>query len=120
MKVAITSKGQTIDSEVDLRFGRAEWFILADTESGDHTAIENKQNAQAVQGAGIQAGMIIAENKAEVVITGNVGPKAFKVLQAAGIKVYLCDSILVSEAVDCFKKGTLKLVSNANVKGHWV
>lgn len=120
MKVTITSNGQEMDSEVDPRFGRAKWFILVDTESGEHEAIDNKQNLNAAQGAGIQAGQNVVELGVEAVITGNVGPKAFRVLQAAGIKIYLCGSgTTVAEAIEQLKAGDLKEVDQANVEGHW-
>lgn len=120
MKVAVTSQGQTMDSMVDARFGRAQWFILVDTESGEHEAMDNKQNLNAAQGAGIQAGQNVVELGAEAVITGNVGPKAFRVLQTAGIKIYLCGSTTTAaEAVEQLKAGDLKEVDQANVEGHW-
>jgi len=121
MKVAITSNGQEMDSELDTRFGRAKYFILVDTESGEHEAVDNKQNLNAAQGAGIQAGQNVVELGAEAVLTGNVGPKAFRVLQAADIKIYLCGSVAtVAEAVEQLKAGNLKQVDQANVEGHWV
>ncbi|GAI92280.1 unnamed protein product [marine sediment metagenome] len=42
MKIAITSRGETLDSEVDPRFGRAEYFLIGELESMDFRAIENK------------------------------------------------------------------------------
>ena len=121
MKVAITSQGQAMDSIVDLRFGRAKWFVLADTESGQHEAVTNEQNLNAAQGAGIQAGQNVVRLNAQAVITGNVGPKAFRVLAAAGVKVYLCpDDVTVAQAMDKLKAGDLKEIDEANVEGHWV
>ena len=121
MKVVVTADGQKIDSGVDPHFGRAKWFILVDTESGGYEAVNNKQNLNAVQGAGIQAGQNVVELGAEAVITGNAGPNAFRVLQTAGIKVYLSGSgITVSEAVEQLKAGDLKQVDQANVEGHWI
>lgn len=121
MKVAVTSAGPTMDSTVDLRFGRAKHFILIDTETDQFTPEDNRQNLNAAQGAGIQAGQNVANLNAEAVITGNVGPKAFKTLNAAEIKVFLCqDEITVQEAIDLFKTGKLQEVDQANVEGHWV
>ena len=120
MKIAITSQGQTMDSMVDARFGRAKWFILLDTESEEYEAVDNKQNLNAAQGAGIQAGQNVVELGAEAVITGNVGPKAFRVLQTASIRIYLCGSgATVAETVEQLKAGNLKQVDQANVEGHW-
>ena len=55
MKVAVTSQGTDMASEVDPRFGRAKFLMLVDTETGEFTAHDNTQNLSAVQGAGIQA-----------------------------------------------------------------
>jgi predicted Fe-Mo cluster-binding NifX family protein len=122
MKIAITTKGGSLESELDPRFGRAQFFIIVDTETGESQVVSNDQNAQASQGAGIQAGKNVVETGAEAVITGNVGPKAFRTLQAAGIKIYLCpgESVSVQEALDRFGKGELQEVSEANVSGHWM
>ena len=46
MKLAISAKGQTLDSELDPRFGRAKYFLLVDPEAGSLEVVENKQNLQ--------------------------------------------------------------------------
>jgi predicted Fe-Mo cluster-binding NifX family protein len=56
---------------------------------------------------------------AQAVVTGNVGPKAFRILNAAGIKVYLSAEGTVAEAIRKFKAGELKETTVANVEGHW-
>ena len=55
-----------------------------------------------------------------VVITGNVGPKAFAALQAANVKVYPGVTGTVKEAVEKFKAGELQPADGANVEGHWM
>ena len=55
MKVAITAQGKDLQSPVDLRFGRASWFILVDLDTGEYQAIRNDQNVGLAQGAGIQS-----------------------------------------------------------------
>lgn len=119
MKIAITSQGDTLDSQVDPRFGRAVKFILFDTETEEFEAVDNSQNMNAAQGAGIQAGQNIADTDAEVLITGNCGPKAFKVLSVASIKIYIGATGTVKEAIEKFKKGELTEAAGANVEGHW-
>jgi predicted Fe-Mo cluster-binding NifX family protein len=115
----LTAKGKQASDEVDPRFGRARFFILVDTETNATTAHDNSQNLNAAQGAGIQAAESVTRLGAEAVISGNVGPNAFRVLNAAGIKVYLCPQATVEEAVRKFKAGELKEVALANVTGHW-
>ena len=120
MKIAVTSKGPTLDDEVDPRFGRAQVFLVVDTETGEFEAVDNKQNLEAAQGAGIQAGRIVAEHGAGVVITGHCGPNAFRTLSAAGVKVVIGADGTVKDAVEKFKSGELKPAEDADVEGHWV
>ena len=120
MKIAVTAKGKEISSEIDLRFGRAKWIIVVDSQTGDFQAHDNAVNLNAVQGAGIQTGQNVANLDVEAVITGNVGPNAFKTLNAAGVKIFLAEEQTVQKAIDSFKEGKLKEVNQANVEGHWI
>jgi len=120
MKLAITATGRDINADIDVRFGRAKYFLVCDTDSGAVVAHDNEQNLNAAQGAGIQAGQNVANLNVAAVITGNVGPKAYRVLNAAGIKIYLCERTTVAEAIRRFKAGELKEGDAANVEGHWV
>jgi predicted Fe-Mo cluster-binding NifX family protein len=120
MKIAITAQGKELSSEIDLRFGRAKWIIIFDTQTGDFVAHDNVVNLNAVQGAGIQTGQNIANLDTEAVITGNVGPNAFKTLNTANVKVFLAESQTVQQALDSFRAGKLKKIDGANVEGHWI
>ena len=119
MKIAITATGRELSSNLDPRFGRAKYFILVDAETNATSAHDNAQNLNAAQGAGIQAAETVARLGAGILITGNVGPKAFRVLSAAGIKIYLSDAGTVEDATRRFNAGELKEAATANVEGHW-
>jgi predicted Fe-Mo cluster-binding NifX family protein len=120
MKLVVTAQGSSVSSNVDPRFGRARYFVVIDTDTGQAEAHDNSQNLNALQGAGIQAGQNVVNLGVEAVVTGNVGPKAFSVLQAGKIQVYIGATGTVENAVEQFKAGKLKLVSKPNVEGHWV
>ena len=120
MKVAVTSQGKELTSKVDQRFGRAKFLLVVDTETGDFAVHDNELNLNAVQGAGIQTGQNIANLDVEAVITGNVGPNAFKTLSAANVKIFLAEKQTIAKAVESFKAGGLEEVDNANVEGHWI
>jgi predicted Fe-Mo cluster-binding NifX family protein len=120
MKVAVTSQGRELSSPVDIRFGRASYFIVVDTDSGEFTVADNEQNLNAAQGAGIQSGRNVVTLGVQAVISGHVGPKAFATLQAGGVKIYTGATGTVGEAVEQFKTGSLTEISNADVEGHWV
>lgn len=120
MKIAISAKGKDVDSKLDARFGRAVGFIVYDSDAGECTFIDNFQNLEASQGAGIQAAQSIVDQGVEVLITGHCGPKAFKVLKSAGIKIYLATEGTVRTAILKYKNSELKEIDNADVEGHWM
>ena len=120
MKVAITTAGNSLDAELDPRFGRASRFLIVDIETDKVETIENAQNLNAAQGAGIQAALKVAETGAAAVITGHCGPKAFRVLSEAGIKVFNTNAKTAGEALSLYKEGKLAAAENADVEGHWV
>lgn len=122
MKIAVTAHGQDSKAKVDSRFGRADYFILYDQESDTWECAPNTQNLEAAHGAGIQAGQALLKTGAGVLLTGHVGPKAFKVLSAGRVQVYSFGDRTgtVSEAVEDFQAGKLTGITVANaldVKG---
>lgn len=119
MKIAVTSTGKNLDSEVDPRFGRAAYFLIVDTDSLEFEVVDNSDNTNAFRGAGIQAGATISNKGAEVLLTGFCGPNAFKTLAAANIRVASDISGTVREAVAAFKEGKVSFSNSPNVDGHW-
>lgn len=119
MKVAVTSQGKELSSEIDPRFGRAKWLLVVDTQTGLSEAYDNTVNLNLVQGAGIQTGQNVVNLGVEAVITGNIGPNAIKTLSAANVKVFLSKAKSIQEALELFKAGDLDEVKQANVEGHW-
>jgi predicted Fe-Mo cluster-binding NifX family protein len=120
VKIALTATGKDLDCDLDPRFGRAARFIIVDTDSLGFEIVENQQNLDLPQGAGIQAGKTVVETGAQALITGNCGPKAFKVLQQAGVEVYTGVQGKIGDLVARFREGRLKASRGANVEGHWV
>ena len=119
MKIAVSAQGENLDALIDARFGRARGFIIYDDMSGDFNYIDNKQNLSAMQGAGIQSARTVIDSGVDVLVTGNVGPKAFATLQSAGVEIYLCSDGSVREALEAYKRGELAPAPGANVNGHW-
>ncbi len=119
MKILVTSTGETLESPVDSRLGRAAKFILFDTVTSQYESIDNARNMNAPQGAGIQAAETVARLGPQCVITGHCGPKAFRVLSEAGIMIFTTDAINVSEALEKFRSGRLVEARYADVEGHW-
>ena len=119
MKIAVTSTGENLNSEVDPRFGRARYIIIFDSDTGEFKAMNNRMNRDAVHGAGVQAGKALILMGANVLITGHCGPTAFRVLDTAGIKVVTGATGTVEEVLMLYDKGDLKDVNAPDVKGHW-
>jgi predicted Fe-Mo cluster-binding NifX family protein len=120
MKVAISTQSNDIDALVDPRFGRARWFIIADTATGEWSAIDNNENVSASGGAGVQASSTVVSQGAEAIITGNVGPNAQRALAAGSIVVYqVGNGITARAALDALGRGELPAVQGPTVNGHW-
>lgn len=118
-KIAFTTTGQDLQADMDPRFGRAPRFLVYDVDRDSIQLIENQQARNASQGAGIQAAETIVKAGVDTLVTGHCGPKAFKVLDASGVKVYNCDASTVAEALDLLRAGKLTVAAVADVEGHW-
>lgn len=117
MKIAVSSDGPSIDDLVESRFGRCPFFVFVDTETMEYESVENEYK-DAMGGAGVQAAQTIANNGAEALITGNVGPNAFKTLESAGIDVYKASGP-IKEAVGRLKEDELESLNDQTVPGHF-
>jgi len=119
MKIVFTTSGDSLSSPLDSRFGRAPKFLVYDLDSETFEVIDNQQNLNAAQGAGIQSAETVARSGAKSLVTGHCGPKAFRVLLAAGIKVYTTDALTVAAALKQYRTGKLTEAKAADVEGHW-
>jgi predicted Fe-Mo cluster-binding NifX family protein len=119
MRIAVTTQGTGLSAEVDSRFGRAPRFLIVDTETMTSQVVQNNQSLDLLQGAGIQSAQNVLPHKPDVVLTGNCGPKAFRVLQAAGIKVVVGVTGKIVDAVKDYMDGKYLAATEANVEGHW-
>ncbi|NLH17184.1 MAG: dinitrogenase iron-molybdenum cofactor biosynthesis protein [Phycisphaerae bacterium] len=120
MKIAFTTSGNDLDAPLDSRFGRAPKFLIYDLDSDTFEVVDNRQNLNAAQGAGIQSAQSVAGSGATAIVIGHCGPKAFRVLSAAGIKVFNTDAATVADALDQYRSGKLTQSGAADVEGHWI
>ena len=119
MKIAFTTSGDGLDAPLDSRFGRAPKFLVYDLENDSFEVLDNGQNLNAAQGAGIQSAETVARSGAKALVTGHCGPKAFRVLGAAGIRVFNTEATTVAAALDWYRSGNLTEAKAADVAGHW-
>jgi predicted Fe-Mo cluster-binding NifX family protein len=118
MNICVTSQGNTLESQVDPRFGRCAFFMIVETDTMEYEAVENS-SVQAMGGAGVQSGKVVVEKGANVLLTGNVGPNAYQILQAAGIEIITGASGTVKEVIDRYISGGLKPTAGPNVESHF-
>lgn len=118
MRIAISANGSTLDAEVDPRFGRCQYFIIADPETMEFEAVDNS-SAMAAGGAGISAAQMIADKGVKAVLTGNCGPNAYQVLSPAGIQVITGVSGKAKDVIEGYRAGKFQASSQPNVPGHF-
>lgn len=118
MKIAISSTGRDLDSQIDPRFGRCAYFVIVETEDMSYEAFDN-ESISLGGGAGIQSAQFVASTGAKAIITGNAGPNAMKTLAATGVEVYTGQIGTVREVVERYKKGAMNTTSTPNVAAHY-
>jgi len=119
MRIAVTAQGADRNSPLDSHFGRARFFLIADTDSNALDVRNNADLQQTRHLAGIQAAGTLISMGVQVVVTGNIGPKAFATLTSAGARVFKADAGTVAEVIELFKAGKLSALHQANVDEHW-
>jgi predicted Fe-Mo cluster-binding NifX family protein len=118
MKIAISATGRTLESEVDPRFGRCQYFIIIDAETMRFKVVKNKSK-MATGGAGISTARMVTSEGVQAVLTGNCGPNAYRVLSAANIQVVTGVSGNVKDVVQDFKEEKYQPSSQPNVSAHF-
>jgi len=113
----VTANGTDLDAQASPIFGRCPTYIFVDTETMAFEAVENPAIG-APGGAGIQAAQFVVERGAQAVVSGNIGPNAFGVLQSAKLPVYVFRGGTVREAVEAYKSGELTVSGGASAKAH--
>jgi len=90
MKIAISSTGKNLESQVAEVFGRCPYFVIAEIENNKiigREIIENTLTSQ-MGGAGISTAQAVAEKGVNAVIAENIGPRALDVLRQFNIEIY--------------------------------
>ena len=118
MKIAVTATGPSLEDQVEPRFGRTPYYLFIDTETMESEALRNP-NVSSGGGAGIQSAQLMSDNNVQYVLTGNCGPNASQVFEAAGIHVIVGVSGTVRKAVEKFKAGAFAPSKEANVASHF-
>lgn len=117
MRVVVSSDSADLSVPVSANFGRCATYLFVDVDTLEFQALANPA-ANSGGGAGIQAAQLVIEHGAQAVLTGNVGPNAFQVFDAAGVPVFLVSQMTIGEAVEAYKSGRLEPAPGATVSAH--
>ena len=110
MIIAFTTKGTDWASEIDARFGRAQFFFIYNDEKDAFSTIDNRAADKEAHGAGTATAQKIYKLAPNILITGNgPGGNAKTVLNRANIKIFTgAGDMSVKEALNAYKNGKLK------------
>lgn len=117
MKIAVSAQGISLNAEVDPRFGRCSYFIIADLDQDKVEVIENEARNFA-SGAGIKSATLVVEAGVDAVLTGQLGPKATRVLQSGDVKMYCNVTGTIAQAIERFNQGEFSEVTEPTVEAH--
>lgn len=115
-RVAVSSVGESLDSPIDPRFGRCSYFVVFEGD-GSHRAVRNSGQALG-NGAGIQAAQQILDLGVDTVVTGDIGPNAFRVLAAGNVRMFVRCTGTVGSAMESYRTGQLDETSTSTSPGH--
>jgi len=114
MKVAVSSTGNSLDSQVDPRFGRCQVILVVDTETLKMEALSNA-SIRVAHGAGVGTAQVVASKGINAVITRSVGPNAYNAPSVAGIKVYTGVNETVRDTVERLRRGEINETAGSSV-----
>ena len=108
MKLFITVSGNSKTDTIDTGFGRCPYILIYETEDESFKFITNPyQDSQISVGTSVAS--LAVEMNAEAVISANTGPKAFKILKDANIKIYYtAANTKIKNVIAAFEKNELK------------
>lgn len=118
MRVAISASENSLDASVDPRFGRCAFLLVVESETMEIVGGGRNEFAAAAGGAGTQTAQQVAQLKADAVLTGNVGPNAYNVLKAAGVRTFTGVSGPVRQALQDLQQGKLRETRGATAPPH--
>ena len=117
MNICLTAIANTLNSQIDSRFGRCNYFIILDPEKANFKPIKNELT-EASERAGVLAVQVLVDNKVKHVITGNVGSRAMQALKNAGIEVSIERHTTIKAAIENFRSGKIIKTITPTVCGY--
>lgn len=99
MKIAITSEGNTLNAQIDSRFGRCNYFAFYDTDTKQTEFILNP-GKEASGGAGPAAVQFVAKQGVKKIIAGEFGGKTVPLFQSLGIEMISDSGKTIAEVLE--------------------
>lgn len=120
MKIALTSKGEDLDSEMSSVFGRCQNFVIAEVEDGEISESKPLENSAGNQssGAGPAAAQLVGDEGVDKLISGGMGPKAFSALEQWDIEVYEGVEGTLKKNIEKLSSGKLEKVESPTGPAH--
>ncbi len=106
MKLALPTNEESMDKGICKSFGRAPYFLIHDTETGEDQFIKNSA-ADSQGGAGIKAGQVVVDTGAKVLLTPRCGENAAEVIKGANIKIYKTEGDSIQDNIKAYQEGKL-------------
>lgn len=118
MKIAVCAKSQGMESIADDRFGRAEYYVIFDTDSRASDTVENAAKNESA-GAGGSAVRLLSKQGVEVVLVPELGPKAVDAVNGFEMKAYrYVDRKTVRETIAAFQADDLQQIETSTTRSH--
>lgn len=114
--MAVTSKGDDLNGEI-APMARSSFFIIFEGSPENRMVMENLIKKGGSESA-IKSAAELAKQNVDIVITGTIGPRAFKQLETAGVKVHAGCEGKVSDILEKCLKGKLPTCKKATYGGY--
>lgn len=114
MKVAVSARGTSLEDTIDEHFGRAAYLLIVDVDTFGVEVLDNTRNRNVLHGAGLGAAESVDSAGAAAVVTGHLGPKAYRALTAIDIPGYSGAGMTVRQAVEAFAQDRLERLNETD------
>ncbi|MCK4714466.1 MAG: NifB/NifX family molybdenum-iron cluster-binding protein [Candidatus Aenigmarchaeota archaeon] len=115
MKIFVSAYKNDMESEVCPTFGRAPLFLVVELEDGNVNKVTEVKNTNTnvARGAGISTAQLVVNGGCKVLITGNVGPNAFSMLDESGVKIFRAFGMKIKDAIKSHMENGLDEITSA-------
>ena len=113
MKIAISTNGRGLDSNIDVKFERCNCFLIIHLEKNILKPIDNKIKDRPHE-IGSTVGKLITKEEINSVIAADIGPSAFDIFKRHGIRIYQAKGT-VEDAIRLYKNGKLTEITKPTV-----